>query len=384
MSLYFAACSPGLEGLVERELQCLGCKKAVQRVEGGPSESEAGGVSFEGDAEALYRANLWLRTASRVLARLGQFHAASFSELYKRASQLEWERYLRPGAPVRLNVTCHRSRLYHSGAVAERVLAGIAERLGMPSPAFTTDSPPDVPVQLIVVRLAHDRCTISLDSSGELLHRRGYRLAGAKAPLRETLAAALLLASGWDTSAPLLDPFCGSGTIAIEAALLALGLPPGRNRGFAFTHWPNFDPAAWERILGEATKTGPARQALIQASDRDAGAVRMATENAARAGVGEAIEFSQRAFSAIQPFPGPGWVVTNPPFGVRVSQNKDLRNLYAQLGAVLRRACPGWRIAVLSADPRLTSQMGIATKSALSTRSGGLNLQLRNGRVPDE
>ncbi len=110
----------------------------------------------------------------------------------------------------------------------------------------------------------------------------------------------------------------------------------------------------------------------------------MAIENATRAGVGDAIEFSQRAFSAIQPLSGPGWVVTNPPFGVRISQNKDLRNLYAQLGAVLRRACPGWQIAVLSADPRLTSQMGIATKSALSTRSGGLNLQLRSGRVPDE
>ena len=185
-------------------------------------------MAFNGGLDELYRANLHLRTASRVLVRLGDFYAAAFSELRKKAGRLEWERYLRPGQPVALHVTCHKSKLYHSDAVAERVAGAIGDRLGRPTTMLKpAESEDDSPPQLVIVRLVNDHCTISIDSSGELLHRRGYRLATAKAPLRETLAAGMLLASGWDVRSPLIDPFCGSGTIAIEAALMRAGLPPG-------------------------------------------------------------------------------------------------------------------------------------------------------------
>jgi len=379
----FAACPPGLEGLVAQELRNLGCKGLTARPNNRNFHPEGGGVSFEGDLETVYRLNLNLRTASRVLARLGGFYAASFSELHQKSSRLEWERYLHPGGAVRLNVTCHKSRLYHNEAVAERVVKGIARRLGQSSPALRANEQPDAPAQLVIVRLMKDHCTISVDTSGELLHRRGYRLAGAKAPLRENLAAALTLACGWDTGAPLLDPFCGSGTIAIEAALLAGGIPPGRNRRFAFMDFPGFAPDLWERVLQSSLQGGKPGAGRILASDRDAGAIQSASENAQRAGVLDAIEFSQRALSAVEPPAGCGWVVTNPPFGVRVSQNKDLRNLYAQLGNVLRRSCPGWQAAVLGNDPRLFSQIGFPLKSVLATQSGGLSVQLRQGRVPE-
>ncbi len=380
MQAYFAVSAPGLEAFVAQELLQLGL---VERATPTP-----GGVEFSGDPGALYRANLYLRTASRVLARLGDFQAIGFSELRKRAGRLEWERYLKPGQPVALRVTCHKSRLYHSDAVAERVAAAIGDRLGQPSPQHQPDDDASGPSpQLVVVRLAFDHCTISLDSSGELLHRRGYRLATAKAPLRETLAAGLLLASGWDGISPLLDPFCGSGTIPIEAASLALGLPPGRQRRFAFMDWPGFEQATWQALLDQAeqasqrlarAKTG---KLCLLASDRDAGAIKLAQANAARAGVADWIEFSCRAVSAIEPPAQPGWLVTNPPYGLRVSPEKDLRNLYAQLGNLLRARCPGWQVALLSSDRLLLGQTGLRLDTSLALVNGGVPVRLGRGRV---
>ena len=256
-----------------------------------------GGVTFKGDLSALTLANLHLRTASRILARLGNFfHATSFTELQKRASRLPWERFITPGQPISLRVTCHKSKLYHSEAVLKSIATALEERLGQPSPLVKTGSLVDGhPPQLIVVRLFEDKCTVSVDSSGELLHKRGYRQAVAKAPLRETLAAALLMASGWDRTSALLDPFCGSGTIPIEAAMMAHHIPPGLNRHFAFMDWPEYDGAVFPVPESAATKlnqsstiknnSGQAQIPTIQASDRDAGAIKMANENAERAGV---------------------------------------------------------------------------------------------------
>jgi putative N6-adenine-specific DNA methylase len=316
--------------------------------------------------------------------RVGEFSAVRFAELRRKASNLPWENYLSPGQPVAFRVTCHKSRLYHSGAVEQRVAGAIADRLGKPFivQLFDERAGGSLP-QLIIVRLVRDECTISLDTSGEALHRRGYRQATAKAPLRETLAAAMLLASSWEVTAPLLDPFCGSGTIPIEAALLALNLPPGRNRRFAFMDWPNYDRRAWEKLLAEIRLRTAEGLAPISGSDRDAGAIQMGRENAERAGVAEYLEFSQRAVSAIQPPTGPGWVVTNPPYGVRVSPGKDLRNLYAQFGNVLREKCPGWRLAMLSTDDRLISSTGIRFHQHISTVNGGVNVKLVIGEVGD-
>jgi putative N6-adenine-specific DNA methylase len=224
-----------------------------------------------------------------------------------------------------------------------------------------------------------------VDSSGELLHRRGYRLATAKAPLRETLAAAVLLASGWDTVSPLIDPFCGSGTIAIEGAQLALGISPGRGRGpdrpFAFMRWPGYDPERWGTILN-ASQTRPGEQCpVILASDRDAGAIKLAQENARRAGVEGCISFACQAVSAIQPPESPGWVVTNPPYGLRVSGSKDLRNLYAQIGNVLRAQFQGWRVAILCSDPNLLRHTGLRLDTSFSMINGGVNVRLGRGVV---
>lgn len=375
---FFAVTAPGLEAFAALELGRLSLLPA-----GFVAARGAGGVPFEGDARALQRANLQLRTASRVLVRLAPaFYAASFSELRAKAARLAWGRYLAPGQPVAIRASCHKSKLYHSDAVAERVAGAIADALGKPAPRLKPgDEEAADPAQLVVVRLADDQCTISIDSSGELLHRRGYRQAVARAPLRETLAAALLLASGWDLRSVLLDPFCGSGTLPIEAALLALGLPPGHNRRFAFMDWPGFDEKAWKQLLAENAAQPPAGMPLLQASDRDAGAVRMAQENAERAGVAAHIEFTCRAVSAIEPPGGPGWVVTNPPYGLRVSQGKDLRNLYAQFGNVLRARCPGWQLAVLCNDLKLLGQMGLALDTSLAFVNGGVNVRVARGAV---
>ena len=378
MDTFFAVSAPGLEKYTALELRQL--KLLPEPDLGG--EGEAGGVAFQGGWDELYRANLQLRTASRVLVRLGTFYAGSFSELRKKAGQLDWQRYLVPGQPVAIRATCHKSKLYHSDAVAERVAGAIADRLGRPvARQKPGDEEAERPPQLVVVRLVNDQCSLSIDSSGELLHRRGYRQALAKAPLRETLAAGLLLASGWDLQSPLLDPFCGSGTIPIEAALLALGAAPGRSRRFAFMDWPGYDAQTWEAVLAKARPVPGASLPVIQASDRDAGAVRMARENAERAGVGGLIEFTCRAVSAVEPPAGPGWAVTNPPYGLRVSEGRDLRNLYAQFGNVLRAKCPGWQVAVLCNDLKLLGQMGIELDSSMSLINGGIPVRLGRGRV---
>jgi putative N6-adenine-specific DNA methylase len=369
---YFAVTAPGLEPFTAEELRSL---------ELAPATEESGGITFKGNLSALYRANLHLRTASRILARLGNFfYATTFPELQKRASHLPWERFLTPGQPVALRVTCHTSRLYHSDAVARTVAEAIAERLGQPSPVVKADEESDQFPQSILVRLVDDKCTVSVDSSGVLLHKRGYRQAVAKAPLRETLAAAILLASGWDRLSPLLDPFCGSGTIPIESALMALGIPPGLNRCFAFMHWPNYDEKLWLSIRNTPPSTYQIHP-LILASDRDAGAMKMAQANAERAGVANFIEFKHQAVSSITPPSEKGWVVTNPPYGMRVSEGRDLRNLYAQFGNVLREKCPGWNLSVLCSDPALLGQMRIPLDISLGLVNGGINVRLGRGKM---
>jgi putative N6-adenine-specific DNA methylase len=376
----FAIAAPGLGPTVERELRAL----SVDGV-----RTEAGGVAFTGGREAIYRANLHLRTASRVIARVGEFGVRGFPELVRQTKRQPWEHYLDPRRPVHLRVTCRKSRLYHSGAVAERVAEGIAKRLGIEGIEAVdggkgSDEGDVSGSQLVIVRIAHDRCLLSVDTSGELLHRRGYREATAKAPIRETLAAALLLATDWPAVAPLLDPFCGSGTVAIEAAMLARRLAPGLHRRFAFMDSPDFDETLWRRIHDDAAHDAIGRApALIHGSDRDAGAVEAARANAARAGVAADVQFEQRALSAIEPPSGRGWVCTNPPYGVRVSERAELRNLYAQLGKVLRAKCPGWTLAMFSADGRLERATRLSFRPVLRTVNGGIPVRVVRTSIED-
>ncbi len=374
----FAACAPGLEPFVLSELVDLGLRSSTNPA---VTVSGQGGISFRGALADLYRVNLHLRTATRVLLRLGEFHALSFAELRQKAAQLPWERFLRPGQPLNIQATCKQSRLYHSTAVSQRVAEGIADCL-FKSPPKGKAAGSRVPTQRVVVRLFRDTCTISLDSSGEPLYKRGYRQALAKAPLRETLAAGMLMASGWDRQSPLIDPFCGSGTIPIEAALMASSIPPGMWRKYAFMNWSGFDPRIWEGMLKSAQDGINPSSAFIYASDRDAGAVKIAEENARRAGVVGCIAFHQHAFSALPSPAGTGWLVTNPPYGQRASPNHDLRDLFAAFGALLQRAFRGWRVAFLCPDDRLATLTRLKFEKGISLDNGGIPVKLNLGTVP--
>ena len=384
----FAIAAPGLEPLVADELRALGH---------GSVAAEAGGVAFAATAAQLYAANLRLRTASRVVVRLAEFGARAFHELERRAARVPWERVVAPGTPVRFRVTCRKSRLYHSDAVAERLASAVARRVagatiaaGAAGAAADDERDDDADegagepaaTQQIVVRVFHDRVTVSADSSGALLHRRGYRQAVAKAPLRETLAAAMLLASRWDPRRPLVDPMCGSGTIAIEAALLARRVAPGLGRDFAFAGWPELDRAAWEAERARAeSEVLDAAPAPIVGADRDAGAVRAALANAERAGVAGDVELVQRPLSALEPPPGAGWLVSNPPYGARVGESAPLRDLYARIGQVARTRLPGWTVVLLTADPRLDAQLGLDLEERFRTSNGGIRVRCLAGPV---
>ncbi len=371
--------APGLEAITAAECDALGFRAQI---------AEPGGISLVGGRAALYRANLHLRTASRVLVRIGTFHADRFDELERRAAELPWERFVSPGRPVRFRVTCRKSRLYHSDAVAERFARQLRRRVGQDveiREAGEGDTRADAGAddQLIVVRLLRDQCTVSADASGASLHARGYRAAVARAPLRETLAAAMLLAAPWNPRTPLADPMCGSGTIAIEGAMLARGIAPGIAREFAFEHWEGFDAAAWAdmreraRVAERPTAEGP-----IVASDRDAGATAAAESNAERAGVTEDVEVIQQAVSDFEPPAGTGAIVSNPPYGVRVGDPVPLRDLYARLGDVLRLRAPGRTVALLTADVPLERQLRLPLLPAFSTSNGGIPVRCLAGVVP--
>ena len=363
----FAVCQPGLESIVADELRALGIANP---------QPVTGGVEFRGFLSHVYRVNLWSRTAERVLLRFAEFRAITFQELHRKAAQLAWEEFLTPGCSIAVRTTCRKSRLIHSDAVTARIVHGISDRLGKPSPLSATDDENQAArPNFIVVRLFADQCQISLDTSGALLHLRGYRKATAKAPLRETLAASLLLAAGWTPDQPLLDPFCGSGTIPIEAALLARQIAPGRRRDFGFFGWPQFDRAEWAVLLDQAdSRVLDHTPAGLQGSDRDAGAITASCANADRAGVLHDIEFTPRAVSAIEPI-GVGHVITNPPYGQRVGEG-DVRNLYAQLGKVLRAKCAGWHVALLSNDAQWERSTGLSFRPIARFSNGGIKVRL--------
>ena len=375
----YAAAAPGLESVVSSELTALGIKP----------RAEAGGVGFIGALDSIARANLWLRSASRVIVRVATFRARAFHELERLARAAPWERFVSSGGAVRFRVTSRKSRLYHTGAIEQRFAEAIEHRLGKATTvesarADDEDESTTSRAQLFVIRVVNDTFTVSADTSGALLHQRGYRQALAKAPLRETLAAALLMASDWSGSTPLIDPFCGSGTIPIEAALLARRMAPGIARSFAFLSWPDAQRSMWDRLREEAlTIALPRSPVAIRGSDRDRGAIEAAIANAERAGVAADIEFSVRPMSAIEPEYATGNVVTNPPYGVRIGEAAKLRDLYARFGQVLRAKCAGWQLALISANPRLEATLRLPLNERLRTRNGGIAVRVLTTHIPD-
>jgi putative N6-adenine-specific DNA methylase len=373
--------APGLEHIAASELIALGITSG--------SETH-GGLAWRGTTRDLYRANLWLRTATRVLLRVARFHAGSFAELERRAKAVPWGRFVRARDRARFRVTCHKSALYHSDAVAQRLGESVAAATGCTfagdseaeeqEKEATTPEEATPGEQLFIVRIDHDTVTLSADSSGALLHKRGYRQATAKAPMRETLAAAMLLSSGWVREEPLVDPLCGSGTIPIEAALIARNIAPGIGREFRFERWPGFDRTGWgalrDEALAGATDSVPRS---IVASDRDAGAIEAAMSNAVRAGVGGDIQITQQPLSAASPSDDQaGWLITNPPYGVRVGT--DVRNLYARLGSMMQTSFAGWNLGILLAATELERQLAIPLEQVFETKNGGIAIRFLTGR----
>lgn len=328
----------------------------------------------------MMRANLWLRSASRVLVRVARFRATAFFELEKRAREIEWARFL-GRRPATFRVTARKSKLYHSDAIAER-LAGAAGSPAKKAARAAGDESADTGEQLFIVRAFRDTFEISADTSGALLHLRGYRVESGKAPLRETLAAALLLASEWNGETPLLDPFCGSGTIPIEGAMIARNIAPGIRRQFAFMDWPGFEEREWRRLRDAARSAQRPVAAPILGSDRDAGAIAASIANAERAGVAADATFTKQAMSFATPPVGPGLVATNPPYGVRVSAGADIRNLYAQLGNILRERFGGWRLSAYVPTTALAKQTRLPLTELFATSNGGIKVTAMSATIP--
>ncbi|MEO5510065.1 MAG: class I SAM-dependent RNA methyltransferase [Longimicrobiales bacterium] len=371
----FAIAAPGLERLVAAELGALGCTPTITQ----------GGVEFTGNARLIYEANLRLRVASRILVRIASFRARTFHELERHAQKIPWRDYLARNGVIALRVTARKSKLYHEGAIAERLMTAIEKTVGPVQPRNALPDDEDAMLddaQMFVVRFVRDECVVSVDSSGALLHRRGYRQAVAKAPLRETLAAAMLLGSDWDASAPLVDPMCGSGTIAIEAALIARRIAPGianlalEPRAYAFQGWPGFDARTWSTVVENArADVRPNAGVVIHGSDRDAGAITAAHANASRAGVTDDVVFEKLSLSAAN-IPAPAaWLVTNPPYGVRVGSG-DQRDLYAAVGRVAKEMLTTGRVVLLTPEPLASRQTGLPLETLFETRNGGITVRL--------
>lgn len=377
---FFVACPPGLEPILADELKTL-LPQSLSLKSTGKDEKpvfaeESGGFEFDGTISDVFRVNLESRVASRVVIRLGTFFAAAFSELVKKASRLEWKRYLKPGQSVDIRVACHKSKLYHSDAVAERILNSI--NIHFSSSENTSPSIKTSPSgQLILVRIVRDFCTISIDSSGDPLYKRGYKQAIAKAPLRENLAAAMIHFSKWNTSDPFIDPFCGSGTIPIEASLIANHIPPGINRNFRFFDWTCFDPSLWNEIRSHNSSSIQKTDVLISGYDRDAGAIASAQANASRAGQKDSTHFYQQAVSYLEPTSATGCIITNPPYGIRIRENKDLRNLYSRFGEILKNRFMGWTVVLLGSNDQLIGNLMLGTPvRSIPFQNGGIPVKM--------
>ncbi|MBP7000958.1 class I SAM-dependent RNA methyltransferase [Amaricoccus sp.] len=346
----FLPVPPGLEPVLQAEAAALGLAGA---------RAAPGGVAAQGEWPEVWRANLWLRGATRVLAVIAEFRVLHLAQLDKRARKVDWGATLRPDVPLRIDVTTRKSRVYHAGAARERIATAIRETLGAPVVEGGSEEDPGAAVT-IRARIEDDLCTISVDTSGEPLHRRGHKQQVNAAPMRETMAALFLAACGYRGDAPVYDPMCGSGTFPIEAAEIALGLAPGRSRSFAFERLASFDPGAWAAMRAAAAEARRETPLAFHGSDRDAGAVAMSRANAERAGVAAVTAFRQAAISDARPPDGPpGLVMVNPPYGARLGQPGQLRPLYAALGATLAARFAGWRVGLIAADPGLVRATGL-------------------------
>ncbi len=372
---FFAPCPKGLESLLADELRTLGAD--------GVRETRAG-VAFSGDLRTGYRACLWSRLASRVLLALARFPVDSPDALYRGVQTIDWSRHLRADGTLAVDCSGSAPGITHTNFGALKAKDAIVDQLRTQS-GQRPDIAPERPDLRVNVHLHRNEATLSIDLSGESLHRRGYRTEAGEAPLKENLAAAILLRAEWpdisQRDGVLIDLMCGSGTLLIEGALMAGDIAPGLTRDyFGFLYWLGHDAQAWEALLADARARrtdGFAKLPPIRGYDQDARAIRTARANAARAGVGDAIHFEQRTLVDCAPEPAThGLIIVNPPYGERLGEADELPALYRQLGEQLRQNFSGWRAAVFTGNPELGRHMGLRAKRYHTLFNGSIECRL--------
>ncbi len=368
----FAVTLPGYEALCRQEIG-----KLSDTVELGATAR--GGVAFSGRFIDVYRANLHLRTAGRILIRLASFTATNFHQLEKRTATVAWSLWLPAGAVPACHVTAHHSRLYHSRAIADRIRQQVAAHWshGGVSPAETSD-------QALFVRLQDDRTTLSLDSSGAHLYRRGLKSHDAKAPLRETTAAIILQQAGFRADRPLVDPMCGAGTFSLEAALMAKAISPGLQRRFAFMQWPAFRPRQWAHLTQTAAQEiQPLDHPMIWASDLNADACKRLAATVAHHRLQDAVRVRPDDFFSLDPsmfVDSPGLIVLNPPYGRRLTPDAEISRFYQRIVAKLQHDFRGWRVALIAPQTAWARRLPLRLRP-LPLDHGGLKLILFAGKI---
>ncbi|HEV3117111.1 MAG TPA: THUMP domain-containing protein, partial [Gemmataceae bacterium] len=356
----------GLEPVLARELREL---------QAGDVEPGRGGVAFRGDQALLYQANLWLRTTIRVLCPVLEAHVESPEQLYAAVQSVDWTRYMTPEHTLAVDCNVRDSHITHSHYAALKTKDAICDQF-----VEKAGSRPSVDVENPMIALNlhiyRDQAVLSLDSSGESLHKRGYRGKLVKAPLNEALAAGLVYLSDWNDTTPFADPLCGSGTLPIEAAWIALRRPPGlTRRRFGFQGWLNYDIALWTELRDEARRrVGKTLAAPVAASDVRRDAIASARDCAKAAGIGHLVEFAQRDLRDFAPpQQGPGTIICNPPYGERIGEEQDLKALYRLLGEIFRTRCSGWTVCVFTGNPGLARHIGLPATA---------EVRLFNGKIP--
>ncbi|HEY9735877.1 MAG TPA: THUMP domain-containing protein [Trichocoleus sp.] len=365
---YFATVARGLESLAAQELEALGAVAV---------EPGFCGVNFTGDQALLYRVNLWARLPFRVLVKLGEFSCQTAEDLYRGISAIDWSTYLTPSHTLAVTATGKSRQLNHTHFTALQVKNAIVDQQ---QAAFGERSSVDTeqPDVRINVHLERDLCTVSLDSSGSSLHRRGYRPAVGAAPLKESLAAALIELTGWQPEMPFIDPLCGSGTLPLEASLKALNIAPGLFREqFGFETWLDFDDDLWDGMLQEAEESQRDElEGVIVGCDRNPEVIRQARANALNSGTGHVVKFWVSELAEIEAPADHGVLLCNPPYGERLGRDEDLGSFYKLLGNILKQRFKGWTAYVLSGNKELASTIGLKSSQRFPVYNGSLPCQL--------
>lgn len=373
---YFAAAPPGFESICLRELSDL--DPAV-----GNARAIPGGVEFKGRLEDCYRANLSLRLPNRILMRIDEFKSTNFRQLERKAGDIPWELYLHPGTILKVHVTTNHCRLHHTAAISDRFQKIIAGRLSTIQQDEKLSQTSGVE-QNIFIRCKDDRFSVSIDSSGDLLYKRGLKKHPGKAPLRETIAAAALQLAGYDGSQPLIDPMCGAGTFSLEGALLAKCMPPGWFRNFAFEGWPSYLAKRWEYMRRQAQSgfVQPGRP-IVFASDTEPDSCQRLADCVEEYSLADAIRVEQRDFFDLDPrklTDQIGVICINPPYGRRLGQKKDSQKLFPAICNKLKDDYSGWKLVLIAPSRKLAGTVPFETESH-PILHGGLKLTLLVGKI---